>query len=62
VRAHEALHAGDRIDRDAEGALRAGLQALLVDHEGRLAGNGQLPCPVARSLSELGDRILERCG
>jgi putative hydrolase of the HAD superfamily len=62
VDAREALHAGDRIDRDVEGALRAGLQALLVDHEGRLAGSTDLPCPVATSLFELRDRILERCG
>ena len=61
VPAADALHAGDRIDRDVQGALAVGLQVLLVDHERKLEGSTNLPCPVVSSLFELRDRILERC-
>lgn len=59
------LHAGDHVERDARGALRAGLAAVLVDHEGRLGvaerGTGdRAPCPIVGSLPELQDLILDR--
>jgi putative hydrolase of the HAD superfamily len=54
------LHAGDHVERDALGALRAGLEAVLVDHEGRLGAPERALCPVVGSLGELRDLILAR--
>jgi putative hydrolase of the HAD superfamily len=49
--AAEALHAGDSLDADVEGALAAGLRAVLVARDG---GGGAPPgVPVVRSLAEL---------
>lgn len=57
VAPERALHAGDRLDLDVEGARAAGLRAVLVDHAGRL-DPARLPCPRVRTLRELQDRIL----
>lgn len=57
VAPERALHAGDRLDLDVEGARAAGLGAVLVDHAGR-HGGARLPCPRVRTLRELQDRIL----
>lgn len=54
------LHAGDDLVCDAGGALGAGIQAVLVDHRGRLGTVQSMPCPVVSSLVELRDLILER--
>ncbi len=51
ARPDEALHVGDRVDEDVEGALRAGLDAAWLDR----AGAGEAPPGVRRiaSLDEL---------
>jgi putative hydrolase of the HAD superfamily len=54
------LHAGDREDKDARGALSAGLAAILVDHSPGAGERVGLPCRVARSLAQLEGIILER--
>lgn len=46
----EALHVGDNPEGDIEGALTAGLRAVLVDRLGRHAA---FPAPRIRSLAEL---------
>lgn len=56
-RAREAVHAGDHPEKDIEGARRAGLAAVLVDHAGRLSAVGAAR---VESLPELGEWILER--
>jgi REG-2-like HAD superfamily hydrolase len=61
VPAARSLHAGDHVERDARGALAAGMAAVLVDHAGRLAPSARALCPVVASLPELEERILERC-
>lgn len=61
VPAARCLHAGDHVERDALGALGAGIPAVLVDHEGRLGEAERRLCPVVRSIAELQDLILERC-
>jgi len=48
---HEALHAGDSPDADVEGALAAGLRAVLVARDGEVAAPEGVP--VVRSLAEL---------
>jgi len=60
VAADAALHAGDDAERDARGALAVGLQAVLVDHHGRLGALERALCPTVTSLPELGQLILER--
>ncbi|HXG62783.1 MAG TPA: HAD-IA family hydrolase [Planctomycetota bacterium] len=50
VAAAEALHVGDLADEDVEGALAAGLRAVLLDREGTAAADG---IPTIRSLAEL---------
>jgi putative hydrolase of the HAD superfamily len=47
----EALHAGDSPEADVEGALNAGLRAVLVARDGELATPTEVP--VVRSLAEL---------
>lgn len=54
------LHAGDHVDRDARGALDAGIPAVLVDHAGRFGPAERALCPVVSNLGELRDLILER--
>lgn len=56
VRADEALHAGDDLEKDVLGARRAGLRSVLVDHA-RRADPGH--APRATSLRELLE-IVER--
>jgi putative hydrolase of the HAD superfamily len=57
VRADEALHAGDDLEKDFRGARRAGLRAVLVDHDGALASES----PRVRNLPELGEWIEKLC-
>ena len=54
------VHAGDSVERDARGALGAGIPAVLVDHEGRFGAAERALCPVVRDLAALRDLILER--
>ena len=49
--AAHALHAGDSLDVDVEGALAAGLRAVLVARDGAAAAPAGVP--VIRSLAEL---------
>ena len=50
----EAIHVGDHLDADVEGARRAGIQPVLIDRRDRFAP-GDLPngTPLIRSLAEL---------
>ncbi len=48
----EALHVGDDPVVDYEGAMRAGLQAILVDRRGRYQGGNHWRIPDLFSLSE----------
>jgi REG-2-like HAD superfamily hydrolase len=57
TRAHEALHAGDDVEKDFHGASRAGLRAVLVDHA-RTRGDST---PRVHSLPELGEWIDRLC-
>ncbi|MBI5432678.1 MAG: HAD hydrolase-like protein [Planctomycetes bacterium] len=54
---HEALHAGNDVEKDARGATEAGLNAVLVDHPGEIEPG---PFPCVRSLVELRAWIMER--
>lgn len=54
VRADEALHAGDDLEKDVLGARRVGIRAVLVDHAGDRA---HLSYPRAGSLAELMDQL-----
>lgn len=57
VRADEALHAGDDLEKDFNGARRAGLRAVLVDH----ARSASDATPRVHSLPELGEWIGRLC-
>jgi putative hydrolase of the HAD superfamily len=50
----EALHVGDHLDADVEGALAVGIGAVLIDRRERFA-SGDVPdgVPLIRSLAEL---------
>jgi putative hydrolase of the HAD superfamily len=50
LEAAEALHVGDSLDKDANGAAGAGLRGVLLDRNGKAASDF-LPC--IRTLSEL---------
>jgi FMN phosphatase YigB (HAD superfamily) len=54
VDAGEALHVGDHLDADVEGARRAGIQPVLIDRRDRFAA-GDVPegTPLIHSLAEL---------
>ena len=54
VRPGDAVMVGDSVRQDVEGALRAGMRAVLL-HRGETpaAGAGELGVPVIRSLREL---------
>jgi putative hydrolase of the HAD superfamily len=52
----EALHVGDSVRDDVEGATKAGLHAVLLDRQGAHAGAG---FPVIRRLDDL-LTVLER--
>lgn len=58
IPADRCLHAGDDVERDAHGALRAGIRGVLVDHAGHLDSVATLPCPVVSSLAQLQELIL----
>jgi FMN phosphatase YigB (HAD superfamily) len=53
------LHAGDRLEKDCLGARACGIAAILVQHAGSPPSSA-LDFPVASSLFELRDLILER--
>jgi putative hydrolase of the HAD superfamily len=57
VRADEALHAGDDLEKDFHGARRAGLRAVLVDH----ARTRGAEAPRVHSLPELGEWVERLC-
>jgi putative hydrolase of the HAD superfamily len=40
VKPQEAMHVGDMVDRDYEGARRCGLKALLIDRDNSVRGEG----------------------
>ncbi len=46
---------GDDLVNDVQGALRAGLQAVLLDRDGQIPLEGDLPVRRVRSLSELAE-------
>ncbi len=50
VAAHSALHAGDDMEKDVEGARRAGIEPVLVDHSGTRRGAAER---TVRDLPEL---------
>jgi putative hydrolase of the HAD superfamily len=61
VPAGAALHAGDDPSNDGRGAREAGLEAVLVDHAGRLENLAAARAfPRVRGLPELRDLILSR--
>ena len=51
VEAHEAVHVGDQLSSDVQGALAVGIRAVLVDRDGNHPGYRE--CPRIESLSEL---------
>jgi len=54
VRADEALHVGDLLEEDVEGARRAGVRAVLIDRKRRItAGAFPADVRVVTSLAEL---------
>lgn len=57
VRADEALHAGDDLEKDFHGARRVGLRAVLVDHRRRERNL----TPRVHSLAELGLLVERLC-
>jgi putative hydrolase of the HAD superfamily len=57
VRADEALHAGDDLEKDFHGARHAGLRAVLVDHARVRADEA----PRVHSLPELGQWVERLC-
>ena len=56
ARPEEALHVGDSIENDVEGARRAGLRAVLVARDGRVPDGVE----AVRSLEELASLPFER--
>lgn len=50
LKAEEALHVGDSLDKDAAGASGAGLTGVLLDRSGK---NDSVPFPRARGLTEI---------
>lgn len=55
VEPHEALHVGDSVPKDYEGARAAGMRALLLDRNGDAADNDQIE--VVSSLEGVLDRL-----
>jgi len=54
VRADEAIHVGDLLEEDVEGARRAGVRPVLIDRKKRITGGGPLPdVKVVSTLAEL---------
>ncbi|HEX2387334.1 MAG TPA: HAD-IA family hydrolase [Candidatus Binatia bacterium] len=50
TKAQQALHVGDSVEKDAEGARRAGIQGVLLDRNAKLKAAG---FPKIKNLSEL---------
>ena len=50
IKAEEALHVGDSVEKDAEGARGAGIQGVLLDRNAKLKAAG---FPKIKNLSEL---------
>ena len=54
VRAEDAIHVGDLLEEDVEGARRAGVRAVLIDRKKRItAGGPPADVRVVNSLAEL---------
>jgi putative hydrolase of the HAD superfamily len=54
VRPEEAIHVGDHLDADVEGARGVGIQPVLIDRRERFAaGDVPVGTPLIRSLAEL---------
>jgi putative hydrolase of the HAD superfamily len=60
VRPEAALHAGDHMEKDVAGARAAGIEAVLVDHEGTAASAENGAYRRVRGLFELRSLILDR--
>jgi len=60
VQAEEALHLGDSIATDVEGARRAGVRVMLVDPYGHCAGRA-LEVPRVSGVVEVAQAILAAC-
>ena len=58
VRADQAVHVGDSLRKDWEGARSIGMRAILLDRTDRYAGNTPTDCDVIRTL----EAVLERLG
>jgi len=61
---HQAVHAGNDLQLDVQGARDAGILPVLVEHADHAGRAADVPADVARvgDLEELGDWILERAG
>ena len=55
--AGEALHVGDSLENDVEGALALGMRAVLIERDG--APPPGAPVPVIRTLAELPSLVLD---
>lgn len=54
VRADQAMHVGDLLEEDVEGARRAGLKAVLIERQKRITPRAAVEgLPVVQSLQEL---------
>lgn len=54
VKPDDALHVGDLLEEDVEGARRAGIRPVLIDRKKRITGGGPpQDVPVVASLAEL---------
>lgn len=49
-RAHESVHIGDSVGSDAVGAMKMGIQPIVIDRDGRY---NHLFCPVIRGLDDV---------
>jgi putative hydrolase of the HAD superfamily len=58
VKAAQALHVGDSLRKDWQGARDIGMNAVLLDRAGRYAGHTPADCDVIASL----EAVLERLG
>jgi len=57
VPAQEALHVGDRLDKDVDGARALGMHAVLIARDGEPAESAGVP--VIRTLAELPSLVLD---
>lgn len=58
VRADEAVHAGDDLEKDVLGARRVGIRSILVDHAGR---SDRANAPRVLDLHELRETVAQLC-